>query len=110
MREELSLRGGGPVRPADAERLPVGENRRGDIGTDGVLIQNGGGGDGPKGKGRDASRFTTRGKATGAIPDRVPSLCLSRCQTSRCGRGGDADASLSARLAEGILYDLHIIN
>ena len=57
--ESSSLRGGGgPVRPADAARLQVGENRRGDTGTDGVLlIQNGVGGGGPKRteKGRDAS-------------------------------------------------------
>ncbi|XP_028328502.1 guanine nucleotide-binding protein G(olf) subunit alpha isoform X1 [Gouania willdenowi] len=48
--ETSSLRGGGGlVRPGDpGSREPVGEHRRGDTtGTDGVLIQNGGGGKGP---------------------------------------------------------------
>uniref|UniRef100_A0AAQ4R1K4 Guanine nucleotide-binding protein G(Olf) subunit alpha n=1 Tax=Gasterosteus aculeatus aculeatus TaxID=481459 RepID=A0AAQ4R1K4_GASAC len=46
--ETSSLRGGGgPVRPGDPARPPAaGELRRGDTGTDGVLIQNGGGGGG----------------------------------------------------------------
>lgn len=60
--ETSSLRGGGgPVRPGDPARLPAGEHRRGDTGTDGVLIQNGGGGGGGgggsgKGSGKDRGR------------------------------------------------------
>ncbi|KAF7662597.1 hypothetical protein LDENG_00231930 [Lucifuga dentata] len=59
--ETSSLRGsGGPVRPRDSARLPAGEHRRGDAGTDGVLIQNGGGGGGggggSKGTGKDRGR------------------------------------------------------
>lgn len=60
--ESSSLRGGGgPVRPGDPARLPAGEHRRGDTGTDGVLIQNGGGGGGGgggsgKGTGKDRGR------------------------------------------------------
>lgn len=52
--ETSSLRGG-LVRPGDPARLPGGEHRRGDTGTDGVLIQNGGGGSG-KGTGKDRGR------------------------------------------------------
>ncbi|XP_026169706.1 guanine nucleotide-binding protein G(olf) subunit alpha isoform X1 [Mastacembelus armatus] len=55
--ETSSLRGGGgPVRPGDPARLPAGEHRRGDTGTDGVLIQNGGGGGGGSGKGTGKDR------------------------------------------------------
>ncbi|KAM6990263.1 guanine nucleotide binding protein (G protein), alpha activating activity polypeptide, olfactory type 2 isoform 1-T1 [Tautogolabrus adspersus] len=62
--ETSSLRGGGgPVRTGDPARLPAGEHRRGDTGTDGVLIQNGGGGgggggggSGGKGTGKDRGR------------------------------------------------------
>ncbi|XP_008432828.1 guanine nucleotide-binding protein G(olf) subunit alpha isoform X1 [Poecilia reticulata] len=57
--ETSSLRGGeGLVRPGD----PAREHRRGDTGTDGVLIQNGGGGgggggsSGGKGSGKERSR------------------------------------------------------
>lgn len=51
--ESSSLRGGGgggPARPGD----PAREHRRGDAGTDGVLIQNGGGGG--KGSGKERGR------------------------------------------------------
>lgn len=45
--------GGGLVRPGDSAR----DHRRGDTGTDGVLIQNGGGGGGSgKGSGKERSR------------------------------------------------------
>ncbi|KAF3698705.1 Guanine nucleotide-binding protein G(olf) subunit alpha [Channa argus] len=54
--ETSSLRGGGPVRPGDPARVPAGEHRRGDTGTDGVLIQNGGGGGGGSGKGTGKDR------------------------------------------------------
>lgn len=53
--ETSSLRGG-LVRPGDPARLPAGEHRRGDTGTDGVLIQNGGGGGGGSGKGTGKDR------------------------------------------------------
>ncbi|XP_068196005.1 guanine nucleotide-binding protein G(s) subunit alpha isoform X3 [Antennarius striatus] len=53
--ESSSTRGGsGPMRPADPARLPVVEHGRGDTGTDGVLIQNGGGSG--KGTGKDRGR------------------------------------------------------
>ncbi|KAM6948971.1 guanine nucleotide-binding protein G(olf) subunit alpha isoform 1-T1 [Aplochiton taeniatus] len=51
--ETSSLRGAGQLRHGDTAKLPSGELRRGDTGTDGVLIQNGGGGGG---KGKDRSR------------------------------------------------------
>lgn len=60
--ESSSLRGGGgggggPVRPGDPARLSAGEHRRGDTGSDGVLIQNGGGGGGGgKGTGKERGR------------------------------------------------------
>ncbi|KAM4605745.1 guanine nucleotide binding protein (G protein), alpha activating activity polypeptide, olfactory type 2 isoform 1-T1 [Polymixia lowei] len=60
--ETSSLRGGGgQVRHGgDTAKIPAGELRRGDTGTDGVLIQNGGGGGGGggggKGTGKDRSR------------------------------------------------------
>ncbi|KAM4557543.1 guanine nucleotide binding protein (G protein), alpha activating activity polypeptide, olfactory type 2 isoform 1-T1 [Fundulus diaphanus] len=44
--------GGGLVRPGD----PARDHRRGDTGTDGVLIQNGGGGGGSGGKGSGKER------------------------------------------------------
>ncbi|XP_078120494.1 guanine nucleotide-binding protein G(olf) subunit alpha isoform X1 [Sander vitreus] len=54
--ESSSLRGSGPVRPGDPARLPAGEHRRGDTGTDGVLIQNGGGGGGGGGSGKGTGK------------------------------------------------------
>lgn len=53
--ETSSLRGGSQVRQGDTSKLPAGELRRGDAGSDGVLIQNGVGGGG-KGTGKDRSR------------------------------------------------------
>lgn len=44
------------LRPGDTSRLPPGEQRRADTGTDGVLIQNGGGGGSGKGTGKDRGR------------------------------------------------------
>ncbi|XP_060940220.1 guanine nucleotide-binding protein G(olf) subunit alpha isoform X1 [Limanda limanda] len=60
-RPEDSTGGSGPLRPGDPARLPAaGDTRRGDTGTDGVLIQNGGGGGGGghggKGTGKDRGR------------------------------------------------------
>ncbi|KAM9844582.1 guanine nucleotide binding protein (G protein), alpha activating activity polypeptide, olfactory type 2 isoform 1-T1 [Aulostomus maculatus] len=62
--ETSSLRGGGggPVRPGDPARLSAGEHRRGDTGTDGVLIQNGGGGGGGGGGGSGKGTGKDRGR------------------------------------------------